>query len=144
MQKTDIKIIKEKKSCQRSLWFLTLNTTPFQLVKIGAKNFGTGFRNTYFGWFGWFALICGWFGWFLGGLDGFWVVSNFSNNGSGNEINDPNWIGLCLFIPWSRRHSEKQTWIWHILFRSFKLPPTFQTSVWAENKWMEITFSCFY
>ena len=52
--KVDIKSIKGKKSCQRSLWFLTLNTTLFQLVKIGAKNFGTGFRNTYFDWFGWF------------------------------------------------------------------------------------------
>ena len=34
--------------------------------------------------FGWFALIFswfGWFGWFLAGLAGFWLVSNFSNNG---------------------------------------------------------------
>ena len=28
---------------------------------------------------------------------------------AGNEIDDPDWIGLCLFIPRSLRHSEKQT-----------------------------------
>ena len=76
MQKIDIRIIKEKKSCQGSLWFLTLNTTPFQLVKIGAKNFGTGFQNTYFGWFGWFlaGLL-----WFVGGLAGLlWFVGGLA------------------------------------------------------------------
>ena len=54
---------------------------PILISKIGAKNYGTGFRNTYFVLvFGLFAFIFGWFGWFLDGLAGFWLVSNFSNN----------------------------------------------------------------
>ena len=46
--------LSRKKVMSKIPVIMDTKTAPFQLVNIGAKNFGTGFWNTYFGWFGWF------------------------------------------------------------------------------------------